>query len=116
MPFEPINGPQYDSQEFNTGDSRERGDSPKMLVEKMNAMLEELYQGQEDIGDRLVTHDELDARLSQDQRDAINMVEPIATEDATDEGTAIALVNELKSSFNALLAALQLQSGGGGEG
>jgi hypothetical protein len=43
MAQETINGPQYDSQEFNTGDSVERGDSPKAIVGKLNDMLTELY-------------------------------------------------------------------------
>lgn len=43
MAKQTINGPQYDSQEFNTGDSSERGDSPKAVTTKLNAMMTELY-------------------------------------------------------------------------
>lgn len=43
MAIETINGPLYDAQEFNTGDGSERGDSPKAIVTKLNAMLAELY-------------------------------------------------------------------------
>jgi hypothetical protein len=43
MAKQTINGPMYDSQEFNTGDSGERGDSPKEVVDKLNAMMTELY-------------------------------------------------------------------------
>lgn len=43
MAKQTINGPQYDSQEFNTGDSGERGDTPKAVVTKLNAMMTELY-------------------------------------------------------------------------
>jgi hypothetical protein len=45
MAQQTINGPQYDSQEFNTGDSGERGDSPKEVVDKINTMMTELYAG-----------------------------------------------------------------------
>jgi hypothetical protein len=45
MAKQTINGPQYASQEFNTGDGGERGDSPKTVVEKLNAMMTELYDG-----------------------------------------------------------------------
>lgn len=43
MAKQTINGPQYHAQEFNTGDSTERGDSPKAIVEKLNANFTELY-------------------------------------------------------------------------
>jgi hypothetical protein len=43
MAKQTINGPQYDSQEFNTGDGAERGDSPKSIVEKLNENFTELY-------------------------------------------------------------------------
>lgn len=43
MSQQTINGPQYDSQEFNTGDGGERGDSPKAIVEKLNEMFTEIY-------------------------------------------------------------------------
>jgi len=36
-------GPTYHSQEFNTGDSVERGHSPKKLVDDINTMMTELY-------------------------------------------------------------------------
>lgn len=38
-----INGPLYDQQEFNTGDSVERGDSPKAIVGKINDMFSDIY-------------------------------------------------------------------------
>jgi hypothetical protein len=43
MARQTINGPQYASQEFNTGDSGERGDSPLSIATKLNAMFTELY-------------------------------------------------------------------------
>ena len=43
MPRETINPPLYNSQEFNTGDAPERGDQPKVVVDKLNTMLTELY-------------------------------------------------------------------------
>ena len=43
MAIQTINGPQYEAQEFNTGDGGERGDSPKEIVTKLNAMMVELY-------------------------------------------------------------------------
>ena len=43
MAKQTINGPQYDAQEFNTGDGVERGDSPKAIATKLNAMFTELY-------------------------------------------------------------------------
>lgn len=43
MAKQTINGPVYDSQEFNTGDSVERGDSPKGIADKLNDMFTELY-------------------------------------------------------------------------
>ena len=45
MAKQTINGPQYDAQEFNTGDGSERGDSPKAIATKLNAMMTELYDG-----------------------------------------------------------------------
>lgn len=42
MAIQTINGP-LDAQEFNTGDGVERGDSPKAIVTKLNAMMVELY-------------------------------------------------------------------------
>lgn len=38
-----LQGPQYHSQEFNTGDSSERGHSPKKIVDDINTMFTELY-------------------------------------------------------------------------
>lgn len=38
---------------------------------------------------------------------AITPLTPIATADATDEATAITLVNEVKAKVNAIIAALQ---------
>lgn len=38
-----LNPPMYNSQELNTGDSTELGDSPKKIVDSLNTMLTELY-------------------------------------------------------------------------
>jgi hypothetical protein len=38
-----LNQPIYDSQELNTGDSPERGSSPKFIVDSINTMTTELY-------------------------------------------------------------------------
>mgnify|MGYP001608256217 CR=1 FL=1 len=38
-----LRGPLYHSQELNTGDSVERGDSPKTIVDNLNTMLTEVY-------------------------------------------------------------------------
>lgn len=38
-----LNPPPYNSQELNTGDSVERGDSPKKIVDSINTMMAELY-------------------------------------------------------------------------
>jgi hypothetical protein len=43
MAQQTINGPIRDEMEFNTGTSSERGDSPKSIVTKLNAMMSELY-------------------------------------------------------------------------
>lgn len=38
-----LKAPQYDSQELNTGDGTERGDSPKVIVDAINVMSGDLY-------------------------------------------------------------------------
>ena len=43
MAKQTINPPPNNSMEFNTGDAAERGDSPKQAIDKVNAMMTELY-------------------------------------------------------------------------
>lgn len=43
MPQVQLTPPQYHSQPLNTGDSSERGVTPKGLIEAVNAMMTELY-------------------------------------------------------------------------
>jgi hypothetical protein len=38
-----LRGPMYNSQEFNTGDAPERGQSPKEIIDALNTMLSEIY-------------------------------------------------------------------------
>ncbi len=38
-----LRGPMYNSQELNTGDAPERGDSPKVIVDAINTMFTEVY-------------------------------------------------------------------------
>lgn len=53
------------------------------------------------------TYGQLESRLSAAQRTAINALTPVATADATDLPTAVALANANKAAVNAVIAALK---------
>jgi hypothetical protein len=75
----PLRGPLFYQQELNTGDALERGDSPKFIVESVEAMFTELY------GQNTTTAADIDALEAADvSLDArLDAIEPVVATHTT---------------------------------